>query len=668
MSYFGSLTKSKVAKRLVIYVLIFSSIVTLILTGIQLYRDYKYDLSLIESKFIEIELTHKKVIEDHLWLLNTSSISLLLDGILRHPDIAYLEIVDDRNQLVMIKGDPPTGDSRNKKIKLDYNYRNKNHYLGELKLIATLDHVYDRLIKTAFVILITQAIKTFLVSLFIMAIVWSLVTRHLIKIKNYALKIELENNQDDLKLDRQENASTHSDEFNLLVNAINLMRRKLYNSYIEIEHQSLHDSLTGLPNRRLMEDRLEHELALSERQQIYSAALFIDLDHFKLLNDSLGHILGDQILIETSKRLTSGIRKGDTAARIGGDEFVILLSLLSDKNNQAKIEAKNVAYKLQTIINKKQIIESREYSVTASIGICIFMGGEDSCENIIKSADVAMYQAKESGRNQICQFQSYMQDTADVRLSLEQKLIEAVKSDQFSLYYQPKFNTSREICSAEVLLRWKQPDGKFIPPVEFIPIAEETGLIVTIGYRVITKVFHKVAIEKNAIINSGVKSIAINISPRQFREPGFAEHVIALIDKFNLDASFFILEVTEEAVVRNIPETIKTMTTLKRHGFKLSIDDFGTGYSSLRYLKDFPLDELKIDKSFIDHIVDEPDDNAIVRSIITMAHNLKLDIVAEGVEREDQFQILLENDCQIFQGYLLSKPVDSHAFFKQLSA
>jgi diguanylate cyclase (GGDEF)-like protein len=432
-----SIHKSKIARRLVVYVLAFSTVVTLFLTALELYRDYRYDISLIDEKFSEIQLTSQRVIEENLWLLNSTSNKLLLEGILRNQNIVYLSIVDDIGELVATKGQLPNGDFRQKEIRLTYHYLGEDHFIGHLKIVATLDHVYSRLIETVFIILVTQGIKTFLVSIFILFLVWIFITRHLVSIKDYALKIQIENNQEDLTLERKDNYWTMGDEFHQLIDAINVMRKKLYNSYIEIEHQSLHDPLTGLPNRRLMDDRLKHELAQSERQQTFGAMLFIDLDHFKLLNDSLGHVIGDQILIETSKRIKSLIRKGDTVARIGGDEFIVILSSLSKKGSDASREAQIVGEKLQGLINKKMVINDHNYSITASIGITLFDGSNEHCEEVLKQADNAMYEAKAEGRNKLRVFHSLMQQDVDERLLLEQKLHDAIAQQEFSLNYQP---------------------------------------------------------------------------------------------------------------------------------------------------------------------------------------------------------------------------------------
>ena len=650
-----------------IYILIFSSVVTLLLTLAQLHREYRYDLSLIESHFDEIQTTNKESIETNLWLLNFDSMSLLLEGILRKQEIVFLQVTDTSGKVVLSRGAMPKKDFRQREIPLNYSYRDKSHHLGQLKVASTLEYVYQRLIDTALIILVTQAVKTFLVSLFIIFIVWQFITRHLKTISEYSQRLELSFKPVNITLNRKESHWTKNDELNQFLDTLNTMRQKLYQSYIDIEHQSLHDPLTGLPNRRLLEDRLGHELQQSERTQQFGALMFIDLDHFKLLNDSLGHSVGDVLLHEISGRFQSVLRQGDTIARIGGDEFIVLLNMLSSDSSHAGRQARAIAANIQQQLQKPFKLKEHSYQISASIGICLFKGEAEDCETILKHADNAMYQAKPDGRNAIRMYHSNMQEATDYRLSTERKLLQAIDRHEFILHYQPKYNLNRQIVSAEVLVRWLAADGTLIPPDKFIQIAEDSGLIVPIGAEVLRLAFQQASGTLKQLKQSGLKSIAINVSPRQFNQPDFAQMVIAEASNFNLDPEFFILELTEEAVVRNIDRTIEVMNRLKRAGFNISIDDFGTGYSSLRYLKDFPIDELKIDQSFVSSIGQNQEDMAIVSTIIAMAKNLGLNVVAEGVETEQQLELLVNNGCQTFQGFLFSRPVSHTDFMKLLS-
>ena len=561
MALTPSLFKNKIARRLVVYILLFSSVVTLALTAIQLYRDYKYELLLIDARFNEIQTTNKQLLEEHVWLLNFNSINLLLDGILRHQDIVYIEITDEKGNISLAKGTLPDTDFKQTFIPLTYNYRGKEHVLGQLKIIATLKYVYQRLIDTTLIILITQAIKTFLVSIFIIIIVWQLITRHLDTIKEYALNLDIEDKPEEIILNRKENNWTLHDELSQVIISLNSMNQKLHQSYHQIEHQSLHDHLTGLPNRRLMEDRLQHEMLQSERIQQYGAILFIDLDHFKRLNDSLGHHIGDELLRETAKRFESVIRQGDTIARVGGDEFIILLSMLSADTSTAQREAKFIGQKIQQQLSAQFHIRKHDYRISSSIGIALFKGISEDSDSICKHADNAMYQAKADGRNTIRLYQSAMQEAADHRLSTESKLLDAIKNNEFLLYYQPKYDRNQKIVSAETLIRWQPANGELIAPVKFINIAEESGLIVPIGMHILKIAFQQTAEVIDTMKQAGLKNIAINISPRQFSEPKFAENIINEINQTGLDPQFFIFELTEEAVVKDIDKTINIMNT-----------------------------------------------------------------------------------------------------------
>ena len=665
MTVFASFFNSKIARRLVVYILIFSSCVTLGLTVIQLYQEYSYDISLIDSRLVQIRETNKAVFEENIWLLNYQSIDLSFAGILHDRDIVYIEIIDEKGDLLVSSGTRPESNSRSQEIDLAYSDRGISNPLGKLKIIATLEFIDQHILNTVVAILINQAIKTFLVTLFIVVLVWSLITRHLGRISDYVINLDLGSSPQEFKLERNEGYWTRDDELSRVVDSLNMMQQEVFQSYRDMEHQSLHDHLTGLPNRHMVEQRLKYELLQSERRQQYGALLFIDLDNFKLLNDSLGHSVGDYLLRKISNRFEKVVRKGDTLARLGGDEFLVLLPMLSADSNQAAREAHNVALKIQQQLIEAIELDDYRYRITASIGIELFQGNLEDFEAIMKHADNAMYQAKADGRDTIRIYQSQMQEAADHRLETERKLGNAILNHEFDLYYQPKFDLNREIVSAEVLVRWIEPNGEVVSPLTFIGIAEESGLILPLGEEILKIAFQYAREDLSLMHRAGVRNIAINVSPRQFTDPNFIKTITNEVDNYGLAPDLFTFEITEEAVVKNIDQTIEFMNILKRRGFNLSIDDFGTGYSSLRYLKEFPLDELKIDQSFVSHIAENREDAAIVSSIIQMAQNLGLDVVAEGVEEEVQLDLLKANGCRVFQGYLFSKPVE-HSSFVQL--
>ncbi|MDC9729803.1 MAG: EAL domain-containing protein, partial [Methyloprofundus sp.] len=429
----------------------------------------------------------------------------------------------------------------------------------------------------------------------------------------------------------------------------------------KIKDLAFYDPLTHLPNRRLLLDRLSQALVGSSRSGYKGALLFIDLDQFKSLNDTLGHDVGDQLLQQVAKRLLSATRKGDTVSRFGGDEFVILLEDLSSEPIEAATKLETIANKIINALNHPYFLGVHERHSSASIGARLFDGQEASLETILKQADIAMYQAKDSGRNTLRFFDPEMQKTIRARYELENELRTAIKKQQFQLHYQLQVDHSGRPIGAEALIRWQHPTRGMVSPFKFIPIAEENGMIISIGQWVLETACQQISQWAN---NEQSKHlvIAINVSAKQFSQVNFADQVNAAINKYAIDASKLKLELTESMLVDNIEQIITTMRTLKELGITFSLDDFGTGYSSLQYLKKLPLSQLKIDQSFVRDILNDKSDEAIVSTIIAMAKSLDLDVIAEGVETDEQKQVLLNNACTHFQGYLFSKPVGIDEF------
>lgn len=424
----------------------------------------------------------------------------------------------------------------------------------------------------------------------------------------------------------------------------------------EIKHLAFYDHLTGLPNRRLLIDRLNQALASSARSRNNGALLFIDLDDFKTLNDTLGHNMGDLLLQQVAQRMEGCMREGDTVARLGGDEFLILLEDLSAQEMEAATQAKNVGNKILASLNQPYQLGSHEYHSSPSIGATIFSNGNHSQEELLKQADIAMYQAKKSGRNTLCFFDQGMQEAINARAALESELRMALEKRQFQLYYQPQVDDSFHPSGAEALIRWNHPERGLVSPAQFIPLAEETRLILPIGQWVLeTACAQLKAWQQQEITHELV--LAVNVNAQQFHMAGFAAQVQAVVQRYDINPMRLKLELTESMLLEDIENTIATMSALKKIGVQISLDDFGTGYSSLQYLKRLPLDQLKIDRSFVCDLTSSRSDTAIVRTIIEMARNLDLDVIAEGVEMEEQRQILIKNGCTHFQGYLFGKPV-----------
>ncbi|HEY8034945.1 MAG TPA: bacteriohemerythrin [Methylobacter sp.] len=424
----------------------------------------------------------------------------------------------------------------------------------------------------------------------------------------------------------------------------------------EIKHLAFYDPLTGLPNRRLLHDRLKQALASSARSNRQGALLFMDLDNFKNINDTLGHNIGDLLLQQVAQRLESCVREDDTVAHLGGDEFVMILEDLSEQSIEAAAQTESIATKILAIFQQPYQLDSHEYHCTVSIGVSIFSNHQHTQNELLKQADIAMYQAKTSGRNVLRFFDTEMQDAINVRVALERELHIALAEHQFELYYQPQVNHSHQVIGAEVLIRWKHPQRGLISPLEFIPLAEENGLILPIGQWVLEAAYAQLkAWQQDPLARDLV--LAVNVSAKQFRQADFAAQVQADIQRHAINPMRLKLELTESMLLTDINGTIATMKILKEIGVQFSLDDFGTGYSSLQYLKRLPIDQLKIDQAFVHDIVTDSNDRTIVRTIIAMAQSLNFNIIAEGVETEQQRQLLLNKGCNHYQGYLFSKPV-----------
>ena len=435
----------------------------------------------------------------------------------------------------------------------------------------------------------------------------------------------------------------------------------------QIRNLAFYDALTQLPNRRLLLDRLGHALASSQRYTQYGALLFLDLDNFKIINDTQGHDVGDLLLREVAQRLQAGVRDDDTVARLGGDEFVVLIEALHGDQENAAALAEMVAEKLREALNQPFRIKGHEFHTSPSIGISLFFGHQASVDELLKRADVAMYQAKDAGRNTIRFFDPTMQAGLDARIALLAELRHALARQQFHLDYQAQVDLQGGVLGAEVLLRWRHPDRGLISPAEFIPLAEESGLILAIGHWVLQTACVQI---KTWQAHSSTRHLrlAVNVSARQFRQVDFVQQVESVLHEHAIDPALLKLELTESLVLDNVADTIAKMQMLKNIGVGFSMDDFGTGHSSLSYLKQLPLDQLKIDQSFVRDIATDPNDAAIVQTIIVMANSLGLDVIAEGVETKAQLEFLCQRGCAAFQGYLFSRPVELAQFEVLLSS
>jgi len=428
----------------------------------------------------------------------------------------------------------------------------------------------------------------------------------------------------------------------------------------EIRSLAFFDPLTGLPNRRLLLDRLQQTLAGNARNTRKRALLFVDLDDFKTLNDTLGHHIGDLLLQEVARRITASIREADTVARLGGDEFVVLLQDMSGIAEEAAAQAKTIAQKILAAVDQPYLLAGRECRSSSSIGITVFGAPQDSSNEVLQQADIAMYQAKAAGRNTMHFFAPALQAAVNARAALEEDLRQAIKTNQFLLHYQPQVDGGI-LVGAEALIRWQHPQRGLLAPEVFIPLAEETGLILALGDWVLTASCKQIAAWADRKDAAHI-AVSVNISARQLRNPDFVQNVLTTLDRTGANPQRLKLELTESMLVDNVEDVIAKMTELKSHGLRFSLDDFGTGYSCLAYLGRLPLDQLKIDPAFVRNILVDAGSGAIAQTIISLSRSMKLSVTAEGVETEGQRDFLARLGCHSFQGFLFSGPVRLEEF------
>lgn len=783
---------SPLSFRLVAWILLFSSAFTLLASGVQIYSDYREDLSKIEQRIEAIESGYRSSLAQSLWALDQKHLQTQMEGILSLPDIAHLRLrIEPDSELVMGEVPRDTG-TLTHSFKLIY--RDDTEFdLGELTITASLQRVYDELKRRVGFILATQFLIIFVVSILILWIFRHLVTRHLAHMADYTRDLSLRNLSRPLVLDRPNTPAYQRDELGMVTEAINEMRERLTDDVArrerdeaeirkfskaieqspasvlicdrqwrveyanrkfsqltghnpseiignppsslidtgvdsqETKHlwssirlqvqrvgvwqgevnstrkngeryweqlvvtaikdnngdtvgylilgedisirkryeqqllrQANYDILTGLPNRMLALDRLKLALAQAKRDDSKVGVMFLDLDNFKHINDTLGHDAGDTLLIEAARRISSCLRGTSTVARLGGDEFLVILPALNGLDASCQ-----VAERILKTFSPPFMLNGHEVFVTTSIGIATFPDDSNNSTTLLQHADAAMYVAKHKGKSSYASFTPEMTEVSHERLQMESHMHKALELGEFELYYQPIVETaSSSLVAAEVLLRWNNPTMGMVMPDRFIPLAEETGLIIPIGEWVIKEAC-KAAYCWQAITGREI-GVAVNVSPRQFRDPGFTDAIMRALNDSNLRAELLELEITERLILDNSIETADILTQLDKAGIRLSVDDFGTGYSALSYLKSYPFDTLKIDKSFIQDVLKENEDASLVRAIINMAHSLGLKVIAEGVEEEPQTHFLNTEHCDYSQGYFYSRPLPEQDFIHWL--
>jgi len=781
-------TGSPLSFRLLAYILLFSSVFTLISSAIQIYSDYRKDLSQIDNRMMVVETGYTSSLARSLWALDQKLLQTQLEGILSLPDIVHLRLkIEPDSELVM--GEIPRG-AKTTSHTFNLTHQGDEMFsLGQLTITADLRRVFSEMRQKVVVVLTTQFLKTFFVSILIIWIFQHFVARHLTTMANYARDFSLNNLPKPLELDRPDTQLNRNDELAQVTVAINQMRERLnddlerqerdaeeirkFSKAIEqspssvlicdrqwrIEYanqkfsqltgydaasivgkhpgvlsedahahrenrqlwqsirlqvqrvgvwqgeinsvrrngerfweqlivtpiknssgeatgylilgedisirkryeqqllrQANYDILTGLPNRMLALDRLKLALAQARRESSLVGVMFLDLDNFKHINDTLGHDAGDNLLIEAARRISSCLRGTSTVARLGGDEFLVILPGLTGPEATSQ-----VAERILKTFSPPYLLNGQEVFVTTSIGISIFPNDSDNSGTLLQHADAAMYQAKHKGKSAYAHFAPEMTEVSHERLQMESLMRRALEQKEFELFYQPIVRTDTgQLCSAEALLRWNNPGMGMVMPDRFIPLAEETGLITPIGEWVLHEACAAAKRwEETLGINMG---ISVNVSPRQFRDPGFIDTVMSALKSSGLPPQQLELEITERLILDNTIETADILRQLDQSGIRLSVDDFGTGYSALSYLKSYPFDTLKIDKSFVQDVMKEQDDASLVKAIINMAHSLGLRVIAEGVEEEAQTHFLQHEGCDYSQGYFYSRPLPEPEF------
>jgi diguanylate cyclase (GGDEF)-like protein/PAS domain S-box-containing protein len=779
---------SPLSFRLLAYILLFSSIFTLISSAIQIYTDFRKDIFQIDRRMEVVETGYASSLSRSLWALDQKLLQPQLEGILSLPDIVHLRLkIEPDSELVL--GTIPN-DTTTTSHAFNLVHQGDDMFtLGQLTVTADLRRVYADLERKVLVILATQFLKTFFISILIVLIFQHFVTKHLTSMANYARGFSLNNLGEPLTLDRADTALNKNDELAQVTDAINQMRKRLsedverqerdaqeirkFSKAIEqspssvlicdrkwqIEYanqkftqltgydpdaitgkhpgslsedtnaqreskqlwqsirlqvqrvgvwqgevnsarkngeryweqlivtpikdtagdatgylilgedisirkryeqqllrQANYDILTGLPNRMLALDRLKLALAQARRENTLVGVMFLDLDNFKHINDTLGHDAVDNLLIEAARRVSSCLRGTSTVARLGGDEFLVILPGLSD------VEATTqVAQRILKTFEPPYILNGQEVFVTTSIGISIFPHDSDNSGMLLQHADAAMYQAKNKGKSAYAVFAPEMTEVSHERLQMESLMRRALEQQEFELYFQPIVRTDTgQLAFAEALLRWNNPSLGLVMPDRFIPLAEETGLITPIGEWVLKQSCLAAMSWRE---RTGIKiGISVNVSPRQFRDPSFVQTVMQALEQSGLEPDQLELEITERLILDNTIETADILRQLDQSGIRLSVDDFGTGYSALSYLKSYPFDTLKIDKSFVQDVMKENDDASLVKAIINMAHSLGLRVIAEGVEEEAQTHFLKTEGCDFSQGYFYSRPLPADDF------
>ena len=663
-----------------------SLLITLCVAVLQIHFNEQAELRERAADLQRIQTAHLDSIALALWNFDETQLRLQLGTLLQGPYVSAVEVRDPgRNSadglLRLRLGDAEASGLRTERLPLVFQRDGEALVIGKLHVLYDESAMHEATRRRALETLLIQGGIGLLMAVVLLLTVRRIVTRHLSSLARAAAAFDLADPRTSFRLRRRRRGP--GDEIDHVVDALERMREGLQRAYRDLEqtnaelqadiaarlraeataeHLAHHDALTGLPNRRLLFQRITHELAVAERSGTMGALLFIDLDHFKTLNDARGHGVGDAVLVEMARRLRSTLREIDLVARLGGDEFVALLPMLGEQRERVALNASLVAEKLRTALAQPIVVREEVYRLSASIGVALFPEDGSGAEDLLKHADTAMYQAKTEGRNAVHFFQRDLLLAMEARHALESDLRQALADDGLSVAYQPLVDGAGRVCGAEALVRWTHPVRGVVSPAQFIPLCEESGLVVAVGDWVLRTVLAQVRAWRTTGQLDPEQYISINISPRQFRQQGFEHRLLTALHDAGVPPSALVLEITEGVVLDDIDSAIARMQVLRDRGVRFYIDDFGTGYSSMAYLKRLPADGLKIDRTFVADLGTDGDDAAIVDAILAMGRHFGLTVVAEGVETAAQADYLRTRHCALLQGYHFGRPVDAAGF------
>ena len=650
---FVDLLRTRIGKKLVLYILLFSGAVTFILTSMQVYHDYRFELTVIDQKFKQIELTNIEPLEHSVWQLNKNSLQLQLDGLSRVTDIVYLEVIDVDGSILVNSGSQTNKSFQQRIYPLHYHHLDQQQDIGKLRVQITLTGMYERLIDTVVVLLISQGVKTFLVSLFILYIFQILVNRHLISIVDSAQKLENGELQTPIVLAEKRRVTDKPDELDILVDSLDKMRANLGRSFktinrqkTQLEYEVTHDFITKLPNKLLLNRRINENI---ENDITQFSLIQFKIKHFKDINDTLGHSNGDLLIQLLVARMNDYLDKDKLLARVSNSEFVILLN---DPYNKKDTEI--FIRHFTQLVNKPIEVSGISMQLEICAGISIYPQHGNNAEQLLRSVDIALVNALDNGLD----LQVYSEEIdfhTPRRLIIMNDLHSAIVREEFLLYYQPQINCrNNSIHGIEALIRWRHPQLEMVPPDEFINVAELSGLIRQLSVWVIKQAcidYSRLAYKKLS------PTLSINLSAKNLLSADCNSQILTMLKGFNIPTNKFCVEITENSIMAEPETVIQHLSELKAAGVNISIDDYGTGYSSLSYLRLLPANELKIDRAFITDMHDNLEDKLIVNSTIKLAHQLGLNVIAEGVELEEHISLLKEAGCDHAQGYYIGRPM-----------